>query len=403
MTRFARHISGATLLLLAPLGAGCRDPQPTYSFDAGAPGGSAGGKAGAAGGAAGRGGVGGGTSSGGVIGTASGGFIGTSSGGVIGTGSGGFIGTGSGGTTGGGGGHGGGAGGRTGTGGATPGSGGQTGTGNAPGSGGATPGGGTTGSGGANGGAGGGVTSGGGVGGGAGGGAGGSSTGGQIVLSDAALEAAADFELNSDGALAAILDCDPMHMTANPTIVDSKGNSWGPKTLPSTEQQNAFANLVHAIFQSVGTSDASGPGPGGAVGLHGWPDLNPRKTGVATNAANTAPGNRAINGGLVGFGAKPSDLTAGTLNGELAPFYKAAAIADGLKDSSGNPLTLSSTNAAFGAAISPISTNVRTAIGLANNIVQCAFTISIGVDEDGTVLLFDPATSTFTHNVVEDL
>ncbi len=223
----------------------------------------------------------------------------------------------------------------------------------------------------------------------------------QVVLDPTTLLMAAAFELNSGAAADAFLDCDPTKLTGNATIVDTNGNSWGPDTLPSAAQKAAFANLIHAIFQSIGTPDAAGPGPGGAVGLHSWPNLNPRLTGVATNALNTGPGNRAINGGLLGFGAAPSSLLNGTMNGPLADLYKAAAIADGLVDSSGGtPLTSSSSNAAFGAAIAAISTNPRTAIGMADNVAQCALAASIGVD-DGGVVLANP--TFFIHNVVEDL
>jgi hypothetical protein len=71
-----------------------------------------------------------------------------------------------------------------------------------------------------------------------------------------------------------------------------------------------------------------------------------------------------------------------------------------LDSSTGTTLTLSSTNAAFGAAIAVVGTNPRTAIGLADNIAQCALTISIGVDANGVVL---SNVTSFTPNVVETL
>ncbi len=410
MTRLSvvRLLRSSTLAAMIGAAAGCRDPQPTFTFDAGVGGAATGAKGGGAAGAAGGGGAAGrsgAAGSGGVF-SGSGGFA---------AGTGGFIG-GSGGIHGSGGAAVG-TGGTPGTGGSpgTPGSGGATssggiagGSGGSPGSGGAA-----AGASGAVGSAGSAATSVGGTGGatggaagaagGAAGGAGAPASGGssgQIVLSDDALAAAANLELNSDAAAAAFLDCDATKLSGDTTVVDANGNSWGPKTLPSVAQQSAFANLVHAIFQSVGTKDAAGPGPGGSAGLHGWPNLAARLTGIATNAANTGPGNRAINGGLLGFGASPSTLATGTLNGELVALYKAAAIADGLKDANGKLLTLASSNADFGSAISPITTNPRTAIGMADNVVQCAFAISIGVDDNGLVLA-NP--TTFTHNVVEDL
>jgi hypothetical protein len=210
-----------------------------------------------------------------------------------------------------------------------------------------------------------------------------SNVGADGLFVSSALLAAADFELNSDAALAAFLDCDATKLSGNTTIVDANGNSWGPNTLGSLGQKLAFTNLLQAINQSIG-------GPSGI-------------TGVATNASNNGPGNRAINGGLLGLGTNPAAITSGTFNGpaSIVALYKAAAIADGLKDSTtGTTLTLASTNASFGSAISPVSTNPTTAIGLVNNVVQCAFTASIGVDGNGVVL--SPVTH-FTHNVVEDL
>jgi hypothetical protein len=235
--------------------------------------------------------------------------------------------------------------------------------------------------------------------GGAGGASGGCETGDAVPDPDL-LAQAADFEINSEGAQNAYLDCDPTRLTANMSILDGNGNSWGPATLGSQGQKVAFANLLRGIFRSVGTSDLPGPGPGGSVGLHGWPDLAPRITGAATNGNNDGPGTKAYLGGLLGFGANPSAIIAGTFNGELVDLYKAAAIADGLKDASGTALRLTSSNTAFGSAISPVETNPTTAIGLADNIAQCAFAISLGVDADGVVLA-NP--TTFTKNVVERL
>ncbi len=239
---------------------------------------------------------------------------------------------------------------------------------------------------------------------GAGGGAGASAQNdcgsGDAVPDPSLLLMAADFEINSGEALSAYLDCDPTRLTALATIVDANGNSWGPATLGNPGQKTAFANLLRAIFRSIGTPDLPGPGPGGSKGLHGWPDLGPRLAGVGTNRSNNGPGNRAINGGLLGFGVSPSEILAGTFNGEFVDLYKAAAIADGLVDSSGVPLTLKSSNTAFGAAIALVGTNPRMSIGLANNIAQCALTISLGVDADGAVLA-NP--TTFKKNIVEKL
>ncbi len=235
---------------------------------------------------------------------------------------------------------------------------------------------------------------------GGGGGAGVPCGAGDAVPDPSLLPAAADFQLNSAEAQGAYLDCDPTRLTANMSIVDVNGNSWGPATLGSQGQKIAFANLLRAIFRSVGTPDLAGPGPDGSVGLHGWTDLQPRLAGVATNGNNDGPGTKAYLGGLLGFGANPSAIVSGALNGELADLYKAAAIADGLKDGSGTALRLTSANTAFGAAISPVETNPTTAIGLADNIAQCAFAISLGVDAEGAVVA-NP--TTFTKNVVESL
>ena len=211
---------------------------------------------------------------------------------------------------------------------------------------------------------------------------------------------AADFELNSNQAASAFLDCDPGFLSANSAIVDLNGNSWGPATLGSPGQQAAARTLLHAIFQTIGTSDVPSA-PGSTTGLHGWPNLDPRLTGVATNANNNGPGVFAVNGGLAGFGVSTAAFSAGTLNGELVAQYKAAAIADGLLDTTVSPavpLTLSSSNAAFANAIGPVSKNPASAIGLADNIVQCAFAISLGANPNV------PATPTvFTPNVVEGL
>lgn len=420
----SRWLQGLMLAGFACAGASCKDPGATFAFDAAVVGDATAtdGKD-AAGGGAGTQGAGGAiVSTGGFFG-GSGGFQGSTgglpaSGGASATG--GTVGTGTG--TGGAGGVGatGGVAGGTTTGGrgggsATVGTGGAT----SSGAGGAGTGGTTAGTGGTttagNGGASSNGTGGAGATGGTTAGTGGATTAGtggattagtggatvQVILDPTKLLMAADFELNSGGAADAFLDCDPTKLTGNATILDTNGNSWGPDTLPSAAQKAAFANLIHAIFQSLDTPDTAGPGPGGSVGLHGWPNLNPRSTGVATNAANTGPGNRAINGGLLGFGAPPSSLVGGTMNGALAGLYKAAAIADGLVDSaSATPLTPASSNAAFGAAIAAISTNPRTAIGLADNIAQCAITISIGVDDTGVVVA-NP--TFFIHNVVEDL
>ena len=228
-------------------------------------------------------------------------------------------------------------------------------------------------------------------------------TSGDVVLSDAYLLSAADFELNSPDALNATIECDPGTLSANPHFVDANGNSWGPMTLASKTQQAASSDLLVAIFNSIGTPDAAGPGPGGSAGLHGWPDLDPRLAGVATNAKNDGPGTFAVNGGLVGFGASVAvGLSSGTLKGELASLYKAAAIADGLLDpSTHTPLTMASSDTAFGNAIAPTTTNAKSAIGLANNIAQCAFAISFGIDPDTGISVADP--KTFTRNVVEEI
>ena len=216
---------------------------------------------------------------------------------------------------------------------------------------------------------------------------------------------AADFELNGPDAQADFLDCDPGGLSASPSIVDANGNSWGPNTLATPAQTTAALNLLHAINLTIGTSDAPGPGPGGSIGLHGWPNLNPRLAGVGTNAANTGPGVFALNGGLIGFGVNvASSLSSGALNGELASLYKAAAVADGLLDKTVTPavpLTLASSNAAFALAIAPVTTNPKSSIGLVDNIVQCAFSISLGYDPGTGTVIANP--TTFTPNVVEGL
>ncbi len=231
-------------------------------------------------------------------------------------------------------------------------------------------------------------------------GTGGAGTGGAGVGGASSELAAADFELNSDAAAAAFLDCDPGFLSANSAIVDGNGNSWGPATLGSPGQQAAARALIHAINLTIGTSDV--PASAGATtGLHGWPNLNPRLTGVGTNPNNNGPGVFAINGGLAGFGVSTAAFAAGTLNGELVTLYKQAAIADGLQDTTISPpapLTLASSNSAFANAIGPISKNPASAIGLANNVIQCAFAISLGASPSV------PATpTTFTPNVVEGL
>ncbi len=246
----------------------------------------------------------------------------------------------------------------------------------------------------------------------AGAGVGGAGAEGQIsnvTLDPQILLQAADFELNSDEAGKDNLDCDPGFLTANPSVLDPNGNSWGPATLASPAQQQACANLLDGIFASIGTPDAPG-GPNG-TGLHGWPrqpadagadggSLAPRLTGVATNGDNDGPGVFAANGGLAGFGVSVDAFKAGTIKGELAGLYKAAAIADGLTDptvSPPAPLTLSSSDSAFAAAIGPVVKNPASAIGMADNIAQCALGISLG-------LHVVPARSTqFTPNVVERL
>ena len=215
-----------------------------------------------------------------------------------------------------------------------------------------------------------------------------SNVGADGLFVPASLVAAADFELNSDAALAAFLDCDPSKLSGNTTIVDSAGNSWGPNTLGSLGQKLAFTALAQAINQTLG----------GSLGV----------TGVGDNASNNAAGNRVINGGLLGLGVNPSAITSGTFNGpaHIVYLYKKAAVADNL---GGGALVAPTTetsadgsaNAVFGSAIAPVTTNPTTAIGLADNIFQCALTASIGVDSNGVVLPVTPAT--FVHNVVEDL
>ena len=205
--------------------------------------------------------------------------------------------------------------------------------------------------------------------------------------------AAADFELNTGDAANASTYCDPTRLTANPTIMDANGLSWGPNTLGSAAKKAAASTLLFAIFKTIGTPDAPGPGPSGSVGLHGWPNLEPRLTGSATNHDNNGPGVRAYGGGVVGFGADVnSSLSSGALNGELVSLYKAAAIADGV-------VTASSTNIQLGNAIATLATNPTSAVGLTDNIVQCALAISLGVDEDGVVIANPTA---FVRNVVED-
>jgi hypothetical protein len=236
-------------------------------------------------------------------------------------------------------------------------------------------------------------------------GSGGTSAGGSrgnVELGEEYLLSAADFELNSPEAAAASIDCDPGSLTGNSRTIDANGNSWGPMTLSSKAQQAASSNLLVAIFDSIGTPDAAGPGPGGSVGLHGWPNLDPRLAGVATNAKNDGPGVFALNGGLVGFGSSvPVALSSGALKGELSSLYKAAAIADGLIDAGTHaPLTMASSDMAFGNAIAPITTNQKSAIGLADNITQCAFAISLGIDPDTGTAVASP--TSFTRNAVED-
>jgi len=229
--------------------------------------------------------------------------------------------------------------------------------------------------------------------------AGGSGAGGSGVNTALELQAA-DFELNSAEAGNAFIDCDPGFLSANSAIVDGSGNSWGPATLGSPGQQAAARALIHAIFQSIGTPDV--PASAGATtGLHGWPNLTPRLTGVATNSDNNGPGVFAANGGLAGFGVTSAQFAAGTINGELATFYKQAAIADGLRDATVTPsvpLTLSSSNAAFANALNPVLKNPASAVGLADNIAQCAIAISLGAAPNVPT---NP--TTFTRNVVEGL
>jgi len=220
-----------------------------------------------------------------------------------------------------------------------------------------------------------------------------------VTLDPAILLQAADFELNSDEAGKASVDCDPLGLTANSGILDANGNSWGPATLGSAAQRQACANLLDGIFRSIGTSDVPAA-PGATSGLHGWPNLDSRLTGVATNDANDGPGVFAYNGGLAGFGVSVGAFNGGTIKGELAALYKAAAIADGLTDpttSPPSPLTLSSSNTAFAGAIGSVTKNSASAIGLADNIAQCALAISLGTHAV-------PANAThFTPNVVERL
>ena len=184
-----------------------------------------------------------------------------------------------------------------------------------------------------------------------------------------------DFEINSDGALAEP-SCDPAFLTANPAIVDANGNSWGFLTLPAARQQ-ASANLFRGIIATIGTPDA--PQQANGKGAHGWPDgTTPRPTGAATNAANNGSGPNPQLGGLGGFGVSSAAILGGSIGGELAPLYKAAAIADGLIGSvSGTPLTASSTDADFAGAIAPVTSNPSTAVGLATNIAHCAIAIQV--------------------------
>ena len=176
-------------------------------------------------------------------------------------------------------------------------------------------------------------------------------------------------------------------MTADGTVTDANGNSWGFLTLPAAKQQ-AAANLFKGIIDTIGTADA--PQQSNGKGAHGWPDgTTPRATGVGTNNANTAPGPNVHLGGLGGFGTSPAAILGGSLGGELVPLYKAAAIADGLIGSiSGVPLTAASTDADFAGAIAPVTSNPATAIGLADNLAHCAIAIQI---------------TTGTNNVVETL
>jgi hypothetical protein len=131
--------------------------------------------------------------------------------------------------------------------------------------------------------------------------------------------------------------CDPALLTA--TVDPSTGDpiGWGPSTLPTRQQQDAAAALLHCLNASR----------------------------CATDATNTGWGNNPILGCLGGIGTEPAAIMAGVLTGPCLAEYKAAAVAQGLNGPG-------DTNGQFGSNIARAAHDPTGPVGLASNINRCA-------------------------------
>jgi hypothetical protein len=162
--------------------------------------------------------------------------------------------------------------------------------------------------------------------------------------------------------------CDPAFLTANPTLLDGNGSSWGFGTLPSSLQQTAARNLFAAIIATIK--------PGAP-------------TGCASNSGNNGPGDHPEIGCLGSPGVSSAAILGGAISGPLAALYKAAALADHLMAPSGSALTAGSSDHDFAGAIAGVTSKPTTAIGLTDNLFRCAF--FLGQDPSTACLAFDPS------------
>jgi hypothetical protein len=159
--------------------------------------------------------------------------------------------------------------------------------------------------------------------------------------------------------------CDPTLLTYTSTE-DSNGNEialgFGPDTLPTAVQQSAAYDLLHEI----------------AV-------LLPHSVRNATNTADAVQGDpkdvpSPMNGLLISTDTNLSDLISGTnlASGTALKAYAAAGIADtsgpkGMGLAPGLTAAGAATDATLGAYISTWAVSPSSAIGIADNIVICAF------------------------------